>query len=321
MQLIDHLQCWLRHPLLLRNLIDWPNLNEVFDPNLRARIKQVVEEEPKPEIAPWILEFPTGKNYYFPGSLEDLISFVITVSNCRSAFSQALSSVTDQVAFCPPNSTEIAAGLPGDARMMSRGLRRMFHCLYQRSAPGNVVLHADILHCFASIDTNLLLEHLVKHGASPAAVQKLEQLLVHWRLHGCTGLPFGYSSWPLVKFYLSTVDQALHEAGVDFLRFLDDYHLICRSIDEVQDTLEFFSRCLAGINVKLNREKTWVEQIGNRDDQAESRRRRRANLMKEGIARPLLAQGLAYQFLRPISVRALKMFRLPCYRSTPLPVE
>jgi CRISPR-associated protein Cas1 len=126
------------------------------------------------------------------------------------------------------------------------------------------VLDADIRTFFDSIGHAPLVEQLELSlgGGSPltgwirqwlaAGVWDGERVL---RL--ARGVPQGSPLSPLLaNFYLDGLDRRLRAAGARFVRYADDFLVVCRSPFEVEDRLELTRTALAELGLELHAGKT-----------------------------------------------------------------
>ncbi len=312
-QLIEH---WIKHPMSIQSLVDWPLLSEVFRPDLSQRIARIVAGDHERHAAPWKLQFKRGKTYFYPGSLEDLIAYVGAVVRCLPAIATAIDDAADRLDFSPPRAADIALGGSGTVRSWSHYWQSFSAQVCKQQVGHVVIAHADVRHCFKNIAPRILMRRLGELGAAPRAMQQLEQLLSFWADYDCPGLPFLHASRLLMKLYLSPVDAALRQAGVSALRIGDDFRIFCRSENEVQVSLGVLEQALANEELKLAAEKTWIESIGNPPNMLQRLHRNLARKLKPGIVRPLLGRMLINRQLRSFAIGVLHKLPARVQRAT-----
>jgi hypothetical protein len=79
------------------------------------------------------------------------------------------------------------------------------------------------------------------------------------------GIPTGpYASRNLAEALMIDVDAALHQNGVDFVRWMDDFTIFCKSEDEAFQIISFLSKWLHEHHgLIVNQEKTQIFEVGD----------------------------------------------------------
>lgn len=126
------------------------------------------------------------------------------------------------------------------------------------------VLDADIRSFFDSIDQNLLLEKLKRWlGAASPLLHWIEQWLVGPVWDGATlgvvrrGVPQGSPLSPLLSnYYLDDFDRRLRAAGIQFVRYADDFLVLARTPFDLAEARQKVEESLRDLNLTLSEEKT-----------------------------------------------------------------
>ncbi|MDR7465650.1 MAG: reverse transcriptase domain-containing protein, partial [Armatimonadota bacterium] len=125
------------------------------------------------------------------------------------------------------------------------------------------VLDADIRDCFPSLDHALLLTFLRKRVMD----QDLLDLIALWlpygrprsvrRSQGPQGISLGAVTSPLFcNVYLHEMDTTLRRAGLEEVRYADDFVVLCRTRQERDEALETVKRSLEPLMLQLHPTKT-----------------------------------------------------------------
>jgi group II intron reverse transcriptase/maturase len=126
------------------------------------------------------------------------------------------------------------------------------------------VLDADIRSFFDSIDQNLLLEKLKRWlGAASPLVHWIEQWLAGPVWDGAAlglvrrGVPQGSPLSPLLSnYYLDDFDRRLRAAGIQFVRYADDFLVLARTPFDLAEARQKVEESLRDLNLILSEEKT-----------------------------------------------------------------
>lgn len=125
----------------------------------------------------------------------------------------------------------------------------------------------DIADFFPSIylhDIETNLREAVAESGKFAHAQVLINLIK--AMHGNQthkGLPIGpLFSRPIAEIILNDIDKQLQEQGVQWLRYVDDYRIFCKTKQEAYSVLAFLAQSLYDLrNFKLNENKTKILTI------------------------------------------------------------
>lgn len=174
---------------------------------------------------------------------------------CQQAVHQVLSPVFEEYfhensyAFRPGRSTQMAA----------RRIEELKRAGYR------VVVDLDIRDFYGQISHEIL-EQLVREVVPDRRVRGLIRgwlkagVMEEGRVrHEASGTPQGGCISPLLSnVYLTVLDNALGNAGYQFVRYADDVAILCRSEEEAQRAMELVRETLAKLKLELNEEKTKI---------------------------------------------------------------
>lgn len=128
------------------------------------------------------------------------------------------------------------------------------------------ILDCDLEAFFDSIDHSLLLSRLQAWlGPTSPMLRWLHDWIAApvWDGERVTtlacGVPQGSPLSPLLaNYFLDSFDRSLRAAGIEFIRYADDFLVLARSPFEVADYRKTVEGVLADLHLKLNAEKTRV---------------------------------------------------------------
>ena len=93
-------------------------------------------------------------------------------------------------------------------------------------------------------------------------VQLINQILLHWAKRNSYGLPIGSNgSRILAEVALYNVDRSLKEAGLKFIRFVDDYRIFTRTATEAHSALAMLIELLDREGLFINTRKSSIERL------------------------------------------------------------
>ena len=120
------------------------------------------------------------------------------------------------------------------------------------------VVDADIEDYFDSIPH----DGLMARWAESVGPGPLTELVWTWLTHAAPegrGVAQGSPISPLLaNLYLDRLDEALHGRDMRLVRFADDFVVLCRGEQDAQAVLKRVEQVLAGLGLRLNREKTRI---------------------------------------------------------------
>lgn len=141
-------------------------------------------------------------------------------------------------------------------------LRRVNHLLKQGY---HWVVDADLKSYFDTIPFAPLLERVQEQVADGAVLALIEAYLHQGVMEAMnlwepeTGTPQGAVISPLLSnIYLNPLDHQMAQAGIEMVRYADDFVLLCRSEAEAQRALDLVQQWTANAGLTLHPEKTRV---------------------------------------------------------------
>lgn len=107
------------------------------------------------------------------------------------------------------------------------------------------VVFADIAGFYDNIDHRILETALARAGVPPDVTQGILKCLRRWSQPKNRGIPQGYTASDiLANLFLGTLDEALLQLGVPFLRYVDDLRFFCASRIQAKEVLANLSSLL-----------------------------------------------------------------------------
>lgn len=270
-ELLDLPLAWSRVKDDLRNdrvFVQRPFEQALVESDLANWLAAIRTEIERGEYAPaplLVVEVPKGKGAVRPGTylrLEDQVVYTAAVGACVAA----IRSVVERkgrndfsYGLTPPDSRAwLKPPFKGWDAFREASLRRI-----RRGASWVVI--GDVAGCYESIALRILTSDLQAAGAPQPVVKLLSSMLSRWAVHG-RGVPQGFSASDiLAKLYLTRIDEALRNQGLDHLRYVDDFRLFCTSRAEGKKALILLTRQLRVRGLHLQAAKTDIY----RGDQAQ----------------------------------------------------
>jgi hypothetical protein len=121
------------------------------------------------------------------------------------------------------------------------------------------VVIADIAGYYELIDLYTLHSDLNGLGVKEDSLNLLFLCLNRWAQAHDRGIPQGYSASDILgKLYLNAVDRSLDGDGFKFCRYVDDYRIFCKSIDEARKALLLLIKKLRRRGLVIQAEKTTI---------------------------------------------------------------
>jgi hypothetical protein len=141
---------------------------------------------------------------------------------------------------------------------------------------------ADIANFYPSIDDERLLQNLDKQGVEPWLTKTLGDILLQWKPQWRRGLPVGpVASSLLAEVALLNVDEKLSSAGIDFIRYVDDYRFFVDDVPSARFLIEMLVMHLHAEGLTLNQAKSSVEAVTRPEFEASLAERRLARFWNQ----------------------------------------
>jgi hypothetical protein len=258
------------------------------------------------QCAPPLLIQKSGKNYFIPGNLDDLVLYNSCVAACAGAILRSLAIDTTKDVG-PPFATDTFGGLIGSQNSMRSAWRSLTAMVRQRLKTGHTVVTTDIASCAGSINLDRLHHLLLQTPADRAAVDQLHKMHQFWQQSGCHGIPLTGGFCLLLKLYLAEVDAQLLRHGLDFIRLQDDFRIFCLSSDDAVMATRVLKKALSGCYMRLNQMKTRLLKPGARASWF-VRCQAIKHVFSGGVGLPLLCEMLQFDLLRPMALLLLRRF-------------
>jgi len=297
----------VRHPLSIRVLCEAPYLGELFRPDVYRRVLHPSQVEF--EVAsPTLIVKRAGRTWHIPGSADDLLLHVSCLIACMAQISRYLRPDRDRYDFTYPMRADFprwAYGRYPLAWFYRWKMEQVFNAHLQ--ADFTHVLHSDIERCNDSLDPVRICGTLRDIHAPPDAVDTMLRMHQSWRRTGGPGVPLMPGVPLLLKIQLKPMDDKLIDEGLTFVRFLDDFRVLCRGPEEAEASIALLSGGLNAVGLSMNMRKTRIVGV---EEVRKFYRWAKFNLkitFRNGIGRPLLYLALSVPPLRPVALALLKL--------------
>jgi hypothetical protein len=127
----------------------------------------------------------------------------------------------------------------------------------RRRGASDVVASCDIANFFGSVSPRAVGDALAEAEVGPTTAAAIVDLLNFWSAQGVSGLPVGpNASKILAEAVLCRVDRSLQRAGVEFVRYVDDFRLIAPRRTLAELNVRILADILAENDLALNIDKT-----------------------------------------------------------------
>lgn len=139
-----------------------------------------------------------------------------------------------------------------------------------REQVGRWKVITDISNFFDRIGNHSLENHLLDVGCDKKLVTLLREVLLFWAGDRRSfGVPVGSDASRIIsEAVLIDVDRKLHQLGVNFLRYVDDFRIFTSTRAEAYSAIQLLTSLLADEGLSLNAKKTEVLAILDEEDPA-----------------------------------------------------
>lgn len=137
-----------------------------------------------------------------------------------------------------------------------------------REYSGKWKVITDISNFFDRIGNHSLENHLLNIGCDKKYTDILREILLFWSGDRRSyGVPVGSDASRIIsEAALIDIDKQLHEKGVKFIRYVDDYRIFAETRSKAYEAIEILTYLLADEGLSLNSKKTSIVNIKNEDD-------------------------------------------------------
>jgi hypothetical protein len=134
------------------------------------------------------------------------------------------------------------------------------------------VVNCDLANCYGSLTHERIAAGLERCGVPDWQVGYVSDLLSFWRHADNPGLPVGSSGSSIFsEAVLSQIDRRLADAGIEFVRYVDDFRLFAADEAEARLALEAVGAAAACHGLSINTDKTRIVQFVSKvEDEAVS---------------------------------------------------
>jgi RNA-directed DNA polymerase len=148
------------------------------------------------------------------------------------------------------------------------GLKGALRWLHGKLPRFSFVFRSDVKGYYGNIDQTLLLEQCEKVVPDKAVMRLLAQVIqrsVEWggtfrSVH--RGIGRGSPLSPLfAALYLKPLDDAMGKAGIAYVRYMDDWVILCSNRHKLRQGVRLVNQSLNALKLKQHPDKTWLGKI------------------------------------------------------------
>lgn len=167
-----------------------------------------------------------------------------------------------------PTSSEVAHSWrfsPGRYQLFDeRYTLASFHAASRRRAGSTAFLViCDLVNCYGNLSADQVAAAVGQSGVPGWQAEYLRQLLGFWQTPESPGLPVASNaSRILAEAVLLQIDNRLRGAGIEFVRYADDFRLFAEDESAARRTLEAVADAAAPHGLALNPDKTQIVRLG-----------------------------------------------------------
>jgi len=150
------------------------------------------------------------------------------------------------------------------------------------------VVDADIVGCFDNIPFNIIMKALATTIADGNILTLIERFLnagINYKgkfKESVKGTPQGGPASPLLcNIVLNAMDWQFDQAGYRFVRYADDFVILCKSRQDAQEAYEFAGHILSLLGLEISKEKSKITSFKDGFDFLGFRINNRGYKMKE----------------------------------------
>jgi Reverse transcriptase (RNA-dependent DNA polymerase) len=178
--------------------------------------------------------------------------------------------------------------LPGRHRLFDE---RFTHASFVAAASEHAASRAfvavcDLANCYGSISPERTAAALDRCGVPNWQVDYTARLLTYWQTPQNSGLPIGSNaSRILSEAVLAQIDDRLCDAGIEYVRYVDDFRLFAADESAARQALEALRDAASSQSLTLNADKTSILQFAEATDDGSQPRVKRQfeHLASEGF--------------------------------------
>ena len=125
------------------------------------------------------------------------------------------------------------------------------------------VVKSDIANFYDRVNIHRIESTLqTTKGLNGRVVNMMNQILLHWAKRDSYGLPVGSNgSRILAEVALFNVDRSLKDAGIKFIRFVDDFRIFTKTATEAHSALAMLIELLDREGLFINTRKSSIERL------------------------------------------------------------
>jgi hypothetical protein len=132
----------------------------------------------------------------------------------------------------------------------------------ERAESAEIVVSCDLTNCYGNLGADRVASALERCGVSTWQREYLRQLLSFWQSPDGLGLPIGpNASRILAEAVLLQIDTRLQDAGIDYIRFVDDFRLFAEDERSALFGLQTVADAAASQGLWLNANKTVFHRL------------------------------------------------------------
>ena len=234
---------------------------------------------------------------------EDLVVYQAVVIMVAEAFEKAREKVSKNRIFSYRFRPNIKKGQLFNPRHNFRSFQSA-SAKKSKSKSVNYIVKCDVANFYDRINIHRIESTLLTiRGIDERFVALINQILLHWAKRDSYGLPVGSNgSRVLAEVALFNVDKSLKDAGIKFVRFVDDFRIFTKTATEAHSALARLIELLGREGLFINTRKSSIERLKEDKQQKEVRQQKEVQAEKVNIREFRIFAG--YGGTIPIKFRA-----------------